>query len=168
MDQKRKSAGEEVDSRQSVKDKPEPVEALVLFGGVQTMLPAVLQELGLAGKVTAQEIPGVPPTWKPAQVNDYLLGRCVAERDVEFSSVNQQTKVVETRTRRVLIFDTAVPGGFRGVWLGADLRLKLQDAIGKVYQITYTGEQNVGRNAKLNAMKSYQVFEIQPTEQLTE
>lgn len=148
--------------------KPEPMEALVLFGGVQQMLPAALEELGLAGKVTAREIPGVPPTWKPVNEGDYLLGRCVAERDVEFSNVDQLTKQVITRTRRVLLFDTVVPGGFRGVWLGADLRLKLSDPIGKVYQITYQGEQNVGRNATLNAMKAYQVFEIQPTTELME
>jgi hypothetical protein len=148
--------------------KPEPqashpTDALVLFGGTMRMLPKELEEMGLAGKITIHEIPGVPPNWKPAMPGDFLLGRAIQEREVEFTQ-SDGTK----RVRRVLVFDTAVPGGFRSVWLGADLRIKMQDSIGKVYQITYQGEVNVGRNAKLNAMKSYQVFEIQPSEGIAE
>ena len=142
----------------------EPKDALVLFGGTMQMLPKELEELGLAGKVVAREIPGVPPNWKPVQPGDYLLGRVVAEREMEFQNSRGPGQAPEIRIAKVLVFDTAVPGGFRSVWLGADLRIKLQNPVGKVFQINFQGEVNVGRNAKLNSMKSYQVFEIQPSE----
>jgi hypothetical protein len=141
----------------------QPTDALVIFGGRMNMLPKELEELGLAGKIQAQEIPGIAQAWKPVQAGDYLLGRCVQEREVSFPQIDPDG-TRHDRIRKVLVFDTAVPGGFRSVWLGADLRIKLSDPIGKVYQITFQGDVNVGRNAKLNAMKSYQVFEIQPTE----
>lgn len=148
--------------------QPEASNALVLFGGSMKMLPKELEELGLAGKIEAREIPGICPTWKPVNMGDYMLGRCVSERDVEFPLIDAKTKQVTSRVRTVLVFDTAVPGGFRSVWLGADLRIKMQEPIGKVYQISYQGEVAVGRNANLNPMKSYQVFEIQPADQITE
>ena len=147
--------------------EPEPTDALVLFGGKMNMLPKELEALGLAGKVQVREIPGIAPAWKPVGAGDYLLGIAVQEREVSFPAVNADGSRGE-RIRKVLVFDTAVPGGFRSVWLGADLRIKMQNPVGKVYQITYQGEVNVGRNANLNAMKSYQVFEVQPAEQIAE
>jgi hypothetical protein len=147
------------------KPQPQPENALVLFGGTMRMLPKELEEMGLTGKITVREIPGVPQNWKPVNVGDFLLGRVVAEREMEFQDSQGPGQPPRIRTAKVLVFDTAVPGGFRSVWLGADLRIKLQNAEGKVYQITYQGEVNVGRNARLNAMRSYQVFEIQPKEE---
>jgi hypothetical protein len=144
---------------------PEPDQALVLFGGVMNMLPKELEEMGLAGKVHAREIPGVPPNWKPVQIGDFLLGRVVAEREMEFPRIDPVTQTVITRKAKVLVFDTAVPGGFRSVWLGADLRIKMQNALGRVYSIYYDGETTPSKNSQsLHPMKSYRVFEVIPAE----
>lgn len=137
-----------------------PDQALVLFGGVMKMLPAELEAMGLAGKIQAREIPGVPMNWKPVNESDFLLGRCVDKRNMTFDAGTPKE-----RKATVLVFDTAVPGGFRSVWLGADLRIKIgNDPVGKVYSIYYDGEKTINDiSRKLNPMKSYRVFEIQPT-----
>lgn len=146
--------------REPVREAPETApktDAVVLFGGRMTMLPKELEQMGLAGKVTVQEIPGVPPNWKPAVPNDYLLGKCVAVREKEFD-----TGTPRQRIAHVAVFDTAIPGGFRSVWLGADLKIKLTNPVGKVYQIVYTGDVDV--HSGLNPMKAYTVYEIEPKE----
>ena len=123
-----------------------------------TMLPKELEDMGLAGKVMVREIPGFVPAWKPVNKGDFLLGRCVDYREVE-------TKFTKTTGRmgKQLIFDTAVPGGFRMVWLGADLGMKLREAVGRVYSVTFDGEQEFpGRQP----MKLYRVFEVVPAEGL--
>lgn len=124
--------------------------ALVLFGENVTMLPQQLEEMGLAGKVTAREIPGVAPSWKPVNNGDFLLGRCVDMREGlgRFKST-------------AMIFDTAVPGGFRTVWLGADLKIKLKNAVGRVYSIEYNGTLDLGRPGQ-QPVKQYRVCEVLP------
>lgn len=134
--------------------------ALVLFGGAVRMLPAELDNLGLTGKVQTREIPGVPPSWKPVNPGDFLLGRCVDRREQTFDAGTPKE-----RKSTVLIFDTPIPGGFRSVWLGADLRLKLHDPIGKVYQIRFEGLTTPNLTSqKLNPMKTFTVYEVMPTE----
>lgn len=138
---------------------PIPEEhSIVLFGGESQMLPSELEELGLTGQIEAREIPGVPPNWKAVNPGDFLLGRCVAARDMTFDEGKPSV-----RTATVLLFETAVPGGFRSVWLGADLRLKLNDPVGKVYQIYFEGTSTpTERSRKLNPMKTFRVMEIIP------
>jgi hypothetical protein len=137
--------------------------AIVLFGGETRMLPAELEELGLGAHIQTREIPGVPPNWKPASAGDFLLGRCVDIRDRKFD-----IGTPKERTATVALFDTAVPGGFRSVWLGADLRLKLNNPVGKVYQIYYEGETRPSRaSQQLNPMKTFRVMEVLP-KQLSE
>jgi hypothetical protein len=126
------------------------------------MLPQELEELGLGEYVEAQEIPGVSPSWTPVQNGDYLLGRCVDRRTRKFD-----VGTPEEREATVLVFDTAVPGGFRSIWLGTDLEMKLSNPVGKVYQIYYQGEARPSaRSKKLNPMKTYRVMEIRPTRKL--
>jgi hypothetical protein len=135
--------------------------AVVLFGGDVRVLPQELEELGLGGKVEALEIPGVPPTWKPTVKGDFLLGRCVDAREKVF--VEEVNGVRTERKAPVLVFETAVPGGFRSVWLGADLRLKLNDPVGQVFQIYYEGtSMPTERSRKLNPMKTFRVIKILP------
>jgi hypothetical protein len=144
--------------------RPREETSVVLFGGEMRMLPAELEELGLSGVVQTREIPGVPPTWKPLESGEYLLGRCVDMRQQRFD-----IGTPKERTANVLLFDTAVPGGFRSVWLGADLQLKLRDPIGKVYQIYYEGETRPTETSrKLNPMKTYRVMEIVPIKAVAE
>jgi hypothetical protein len=139
--------------------KAELETALVLFGELR-VLPAELEELGLAGKVETREIPGVPPNWKPANAGDFLLGRCVDRREQRFDMGKPDERVAT-----VLVFDTAIPGGFRSVWLGADLKLKLHDPVGKVYQIFFEGTSTpTEKSRRLNPMKTYRVMEILPKE----
>jgi hypothetical protein len=149
------------------KKDPEPKneeKTIVLFGGQAQILPSELEELGLAGQAGVREIPGVAPSWKPAGHGDYLLGRCVDIRSHEFD-----IGTTKQRTGIVGIFETAVPGGFRSVWLGADLRVKLSDPIGKVYQIYYEGETRPNRSSQsLNPMKTYRVLEIVPINKVPE
>jgi len=138
---------------------PTPDQALVLFGGVMKMLPKELEDLGLGGKVAAEEIPGVAPTWKPTGQGDYMLGRCVDRREKKFDIGTPRERLAT-----VLVFDTAIPGGFRSIWLGADLEIKLHDPLGNVYAIYYDGETRPNRTSQqLNAMKTYRVFKVVPT-----
>lgn len=134
-----------------------PDSAIVLFGQAMEMLPKELEEMGLAGKVETREIPGVPPNWKPLSKDDYMIGRVVDVRDLAVPSL-QRAGQAEIRST-VAVLDTAVPGGFRSLWLGADLKIKMRDSIGKVYAIYYDGETPMqGRNP----MKTYRVYEVIP------
>jgi hypothetical protein len=136
--------------------------ALVLFGGITPMLPSELEQMGLGEYVEVQEIPGVSPSWTPVNPGDFLLGRCIDKRTKKFD-----VGTPEEREATVLVFDTAVPGGFRSVWLGTDLEIKLGDPIGKVYQLFYEGESRPSaRSKRLNPMKNYRVMEIKPTKKL--
>jgi hypothetical protein len=147
----------EKQTEQTPKTETTEDTALVLFGELR-VLPKELEELGLMGKVNAMEIPGVPKTWTPEKPGDFILGRCVDQRQHTFDAGKP-----DERTRTVLVFDTAIPGGFRSVWLGADLRLKLQDPVGHVYQIFFEGTTTpTEKSRRLNPMKTYRVMKILP------
>lgn len=123
-------------------------EALTIFGSEQTMLPEELAKMGLGEQVEVQEIPGVTPSWKPVNKGDFLLGRVVDVRENlgKFGST-------------AVVFHTAVPGGFRTVWLGADLKVKMRNALGKVYSIHFDGMMEL---AGRQPMKVYRVYEVMP------
>lgn len=144
--------------------KPDPPTettggTMVLFGGTVSMLPEELQEMGLAGKVEVREVPGVVPDWKPVQKGDFLFGRCVDIREVETRFSKRGPDGVLTNPGLCAVFETSVPGGFRTVWLGADLRIKLANALDKVYTITFVATKDTGKG---NPLKIYQVMEVIP------
>lgn len=125
--------------------------AVALFGKQMEMLPEELKELGLGELVTAKEVPGVSPTWKPAKVGDFLLGKVVQVRENigKFQST-------------ALIMETVIPGGFRTVFLGADLKIKLGsiNPVDRVYSIYYDGVMEFPGGKQ--PMKVYRVYEVIP------
>ncbi len=147
------------------KQKPAPPpendesKSLILFGENITMLPKQLEEMGLAGKVEVREIPGVAPDWKPVNPGDFILGRCVDIREVDTRFTKTDGNGNKTNVGHCAVFETAIPGGFRTVWLGADLRIKIKNAIGAVFSIEYIGSQDIGKG---NPMKQYRVCEVLP------
>lgn len=123
-------------------------DAFVLFGHLQ-MLPKELEEMGLGSKIEGvEEIPGIAPSWKPVKKGDFLLGKCVDIRPG-----------IGKYESTALVFRTAVPGGFRTVWLGADLKIKMREPLNRVYSIYFDGTVDVGKSSE---MKSYRVYEILP------
>lgn len=126
----------------------------VLMGAPLEMLPDELEAMGLGETIAAEEIPGVSPTWEPATKGDFLLGRCVDVRSLVIPKVS-----TPENPSVVAVFNTAIPGGYRSVWLGADLRIKLNNPVGRVYSIHYDGVQDTG---KPSPMKMYRVYEVRP------
>jgi len=128
----------------------EPVtDAVAIFGEAQSVMPEELVKMGLADQVAVQEIPGVSPTWKPLNKGDFILGKVIDVRDGlgKFGST-------------CVVMQTVVPGGFRTVWLGADLKIKMRDSVGRIYNIAYDGEMKMeGSKAP---MRVYRVYEILP------
>ena len=143
--------------KEQPKQEPNSDTAMVLFGESVQMLPKELEAMGLAGKVIAREIPGVVPDWKPVSKGDLLLGRCVDVREVE-TRFTKATGIMGS----CAVFETVIPGGFRTVWLGADLKIKLRDSVGKVYSIMFDGTMSSNKGQD---MKLYRVMEVIPAQE---
>jgi hypothetical protein len=140
--------------------EPEPANkeiGAMLFGGEMTMLPKELAELGLSDQIAVEEIPGVAPSWKPVHPGDMMIGRCVDMREMELPDTFHQG---QNRKSTVLVFNTAIPGGFRSVWIGAELKIKMRDPVDKVYTIYYDGTTPMAGGRQ--PMKTYRVYLINP------
>ena len=139
------------ETKNSPPSTSEAETAMTLFGKQLEMMPTELEEMGLGAVSTVKEVPGISPTWKPAKAGDFLIGRVVQVRENvgKFSST-------------ALVLETAVPGGFRTVWLGADLKIKMGsiDPLDKVYAIYYDGTMEFPGSKQ--PMKVYRVYEVRP------
>lgn len=137
------------------KKHPEPQQdetALVAFDRA-TLPEQVMKQLGVhASKFRTREVPGVNPAWpeKDAKPGDTLLGVLSRKKD-KAGRFNQPVVTVQSVDR-----------GFRDVWCGADLTLKLATVeVGAFVALEYTGWRDIkGREQK---MKTFRVVELIPT-----
>lgn len=132
-----------------VQGQGEPSEEMALATLERAVLPEkMIAQLGLPKGLRARELPGVSPTWMPSAEGATIAGMV---RQVKHGVGRFNSSLVVLATR----------DGFRTVWLGADLKRKLENIQpGALVIVEYQGRQKVpGRDVE---MRTFRVYEILP------
>ncbi len=134
-------------AKQDTTTAVEPKEEMGLATIERAVLPErMLKELGIPQRVAFRERPGVSPTWMPETVGSTIAG-IVRDQKHGVGKFSSSLIVLQTRD------------GFKTVWLGADLKRKL-DTIerGALVIIEYIGKQKLPNVS--NEMRMFRVYEV--------